>query len=76
MSEFLSLFSLPFMQRALVAKELARTVFYMLRTQEAFNGTFTGTPLSRTKQPKWPRLASPPAELEPPSREGVHLPGI
>ena len=44
-----------------VAKELARIVYYMLRKEEAFNGTFKGTPLSRTKQPKWPRLASPPS---------------
>jgi len=46
--------------RAVVAKELARIVYFILRKQEAFNGTFKGTPLSRTKQPKWPRLASPP----------------
>jgi hypothetical protein len=47
--------------RALVAKELARVVYYVPTQQEAFNGTFKGKPLSRTKQPKWPRLASPPA---------------
>jgi transposase len=45
--------------RTLVAKELARIVYFMLRKQEAFNGTFKGKPLSRTKQPKWPRLGSP-----------------
>lgn len=45
--------------RALVAKELARIVYYVLTKQEAFNGTFKGIALSRTKQPKWPRLASP-----------------
>ena len=50
----------PALARALVAKELARIVFYMLHKQEAFNGTFKGKPLSRTKTPKWPRLASPP----------------
>jgi len=50
----------PALARALVAKELARIVYYMLSKQEAFNGTFKGTPLSRTKTPKWPRLASPP----------------
>jgi transposase len=50
----------PALARALVAKELARIVYFMLRKQEAFNGTFKGTPLSRTKTPKWPRLASPP----------------
>lgn len=45
--------------RTLVAKELARIVYFMLKKQEAFNGTFKGKPLSRTKQPKWPRLGSP-----------------
>ena len=49
----------PVVARALVAKELARIVYFMLRKQEAFNGTFKGKPLSRTKQPKWPRLGSP-----------------
>lgn len=47
--------------RALVAKELARTVYFVLQRQEPFNGTFKGKPLSRTKTPKWPRLASPPS---------------
>lgn len=46
--------------RALVAKELARAVYFVLTRQEAFNGTFKGQPLSRTKQPRWPRLANPP----------------
>ena len=45
--------------RALVAKELARIVYFVLKKQEPFNHTFKGKPLSRTKQPKWPRLASP-----------------
>ena len=45
--------------RAVVAKELARIVYYVLTKQEAFNGTFKGRPSSRMKQPKWPRLASP-----------------
>jgi transposase len=45
--------------RALVAKELARIVFYVLTKQEAFNGTFKGKVLSHTKQPTWPRRASP-----------------
>jgi transposase len=47
--------------RALVAKELARAVYFVLQRQESFNGTFKGQPLSRTKTPKWPRLANPPA---------------
>ena len=49
----------PVVARAVVAKELARIAYYVLTKQEAFNGTFKGKPLSRTKQPTWPRLASP-----------------
>jgi transposase len=49
----------PIVARAVVAKELARIVYYVLAKQEAFNGTFKGKALSRTKSPKWPRLASP-----------------
>ncbi|HEU4996893.1 MAG TPA: transposase [Gemmatimonadaceae bacterium] len=47
--------------RALVAKELARAVYFVLQRQEPFNGTFKGHTLGRTKTPKWPRLANPPA---------------
>lgn len=49
----------PVVARAVVAKELARIVYYILTKQEAFNGTFKGKTLSRTKTPKWPRLVSP-----------------
>lgn len=51
----------PVVARAVVAKELARIVYFILTKQEAFNGTFKGKVLSRTKTPKWPRLVSPPA---------------
>lgn len=37
-----------------------RIVYHVLTEQDALNSTFKGKPLSRTKQPKWPRLASPP----------------
>jgi transposase len=47
--------------RTLVALELARIVYHVLRTQADFNGCFKGTPLKRRKQPQWPRLASPAA---------------
>jgi len=47
--------------RTLVAKELARIVYHMLRTQTDYNGTFKGKALSRTKRSQWPRLASPDA---------------
>ena len=47
--------------RALVALELARIVYQMLREQEDFNGRFKNRPLSRLKHAQWPRRASPPA---------------
>lgn len=50
----------PRVARALVAKELAKAAYLVLRRQERFNGTFKGKPLSRTKTPKWPRLVNPP----------------
>jgi transposase len=50
----------PMIARALVAKELARIVYYVLKHQVPFNGAFRGEVLSRTKQAQWPRRASPP----------------
>ena len=61
----------PIVARALVAKELARIVYFVLTRQEDFNGTFKGRRLSRTKQAMWPRLASPHGLLEPPPPGGV-----
>jgi len=46
--------------RTLVALELARIVYQVLATQEAFNGQFKHRPLSRRKHAQWPRRASPP----------------
>ena len=54
--------------RALIAKELATIVYAMLTKGEPFNGTFRGHVLSRTKRPKWPRLASPPGLTDAPER--------
>ena len=45
--------------RALVAKELARIVYHVLRKQQDFNGQFKGKLLSRTKKEQWPLLPSP-----------------
>ena len=45
--------------RTLVAKELARIVYHVLKKQEAFNGRFKGTRLSRVKAQQWPLLPSP-----------------
>lgn len=45
--------------RALVAKEIARIVYHILRKGEDFNGRFKGVTLSRVKQEQWPLLPSP-----------------
>ena len=45
--------------RALVAKEIARIAYHVLRKQQDFNGQFKGRPLSRTKKELWPLLPSP-----------------
>jgi transposase len=47
--------------RTLVALELARIVYHVLTTQEAFDDRFKGRALSHRKDAKWPRRASPPA---------------
>ncbi len=47
--------------RTLVALEIARIVYQVLKTGKDFNGQFKNKPLSRRKQSQWPRLASPPA---------------
>lgn len=45
--------------RSIVAKEIARIVYYVLHDQVDFNGCFKGVPLSHLKQSQWPRRASP-----------------
>ena len=45
--------------RALVAKELARIAYHVLKKEEDFNGRFKGVPLGRAKQEQWPLLPSP-----------------
>jgi len=47
--------------RALVAKELAKSVYMVLKEDVDFNQQFKGTPLSKRKQASWPRRASPSA---------------
>jgi len=47
--------------RALVAKELAQSVYHVLKDGVDFNQQFKGTPLTRQKQARWPRRASPSA---------------
>ena len=45
--------------RALVAQELAKITFYILKNKEDFNNRFKNKSLSRQKSMQWPRLSSP-----------------
>lgn len=45
--------------RALVAKEIAKSVYFVLQTQEPYNRVFKSMKLEKTKTPAWPRRASP-----------------
>ncbi|MDO8665081.1 MAG: IS110 family transposase [Gemmatimonadales bacterium] len=45
--------------RALVAKELAKSVYVVLKDGVDFDQQFKGTPLTKRKQASWPRRASP-----------------
>ena len=47
--------------QALVAKEIARIVYHVLRDEVDFNGTFKGVPIENPKPAVWPRRASPDA---------------
>lgn len=47
--------------RALVAKELAHSVYVVLKEGVDFHQQFKGTPLTTRKQASWPRRASPSA---------------
>ena len=47
--------------RILVAKELAKICFYLLKDKVDFNNTFKGRKLSKEKSMQWPRLTSPAA---------------
>lgn len=50
--------------RTLVAKELAKTCFYLLKYKCNYNNTFKGIKLSKPKAQSWPRLTSPEKGLE------------
>ena len=45
--------------QALVAKEIARIVYRVLKEDVDFNGTFKGVPVQNVKSATWPRRASP-----------------
>lgn len=47
--------------QALVAKEIARIAYHVLRDDVDFNGTFKGVPIEHPKPAVWPRRASPDA---------------
>jgi transposase len=46
--------------RTVVAKELAKIVYYILKNKEPYRG-FKGQPISRRKSQQWPRLPNPDA---------------
>lgn len=47
--------------RGIVAKELGKLVYFVLSKGEAYDGTFKGQPVSRSKKNEWPRRGSPDA---------------
>ena len=47
--------------RTLVAKEIARIAYFVMRKEEDFNGRFKGKTLVRLKSEQWPLLPSPDA---------------
>lgn len=49
----------PAVARTLVAQELAKICYSVLKNKTDFNNTFKGETLSRQKSLQWPRLASP-----------------
>lgn len=50
----------PAIARTIVAKELARIVYFILKNKTSYKG-FKGQPISRHKSAQWPRLPSPDA---------------
>jgi transposase len=50
--------------RNLVAKELAKSCYYLLKNKSDYNNIFKGVLLSKPKAQSWPRLTSPAEALE------------
>ena len=48
-----------FVARTIIAKEIARVVFYTLKYQTDFNNKFKGKELEHTKSLQWPRITYP-----------------
>ena len=47
--------------KAIIAKEIARIVYYVLKNKENFNNKFKGKELEHTKSLQWPRITNPDA---------------
>jgi len=47
--------------KAIIAKEIARIVFHVLKNKSNFNNRFKGKELEHTKSLQWPRITSPDA---------------
>lgn len=45
--------------KTILAKEIAKIVFHVLKKKENFNNTFKGIDLEHTKSLQWPRVVSP-----------------
>ena len=45
--------------KAIIAKEIARIVFHVLKNKENFNNKFKGKELEHTKSLQWPRVVNP-----------------
>lgn len=65
-----------FIAQSIVAKDLARAAYIVLKEQVDYNGTFKGEPLSNLKAAEWPRRASPAALLEPSSPSEGETPSV
>jgi hypothetical protein len=44
---------------AILAKEIARIVYYVLKNKSDFNNHFKGIELQKKKSLQWPRITSP-----------------
>ena len=47
--------------KTLVAQELAKICFFVLKNKSEFNNTFKGKTLTKRKSMQWPRLVNPDA---------------
>ena len=45
--------------KTIIAKEIARIVFYVLKDKYDFNNYFKGIKLDHKKSGQWPRITSP-----------------